>query len=257
MTVRAFLVDDEPLAIARLTRLLDDTGRVEVIGCATDPEEAVAALASTPPDVCFLDIHMPRLNGFEVLARLPAQPIVVFTTAYDQYALEAFAVNSVDYLLKPVDPDHLGRALGRVERLCSRVDLSPPDLQGLLRTLADSLLRSRPQYPERIASRLGERLWFIDLTRVSHFYAEDKLTFAVEGGKPYCVDHTIVELEALLDPRRFIRIHRGTIVNASWIKEVATLPGGSLTLRLKDAKGTDLTVSRDRARAFKTRLLGR
>ena len=257
MRLRAYLVDDEPLAIARLTRLLDETGRVEVIGSTTDPEEAVEALASVPPDVCFLDIHMPRLNGFEVLARLPVQPIVVFTTAHDQYALDAFAVNSVDYLLKPVDPDGLDRALGRVERLRSRVDLSPPDLQGLLRTLADSLWRSRPEYPERIASRLGERLWFIDLVRVTHFYAEDKLTFAVEGGKPYCVDHTIAQLETLLDPRHFLRIHRGTIVNASWIKEVTTLPGGSLNLRLKDAKGTDLVVSRDRARAFKTRLLGR
>ena len=257
MRLRAYLVDDEPLAIARLARLLDETGRVEVIGSATEPEEAVEALASAPADVCFLDIHMPRLTGFDVLARLPAQPIVVFTTAYDQYALDAFAVNAVDYLLKPVDPGLLDRALGRVERLRSRLDPVPPDLQGLLRTLADSLWRSRPEYPERIASRLGERLWFIDLDRVTHFHAEDKLTFAVEGGKPYCVDHTIVELEALLDPRRFIRIHRGTIVNASWIKEVATLPGGSLNLRLKDATGTDLTVSRDRARAFKTRLLGR
>jgi two-component system LytT family response regulator len=256
MRLRAYLVDDEPLAIARLTRLLDETGRVEVIGSATDPEEAVEALASAPPDVCFLDIHMPRLNGVEVLARLPAQPIVVFTTAHDQYALDAFAVNSVDYLLKPVDPGHLDRALGRVERLRSRVDLSPPDLQGLLRTLADTLWRSRPEYPERIASRLGERLWFIDLDRVTHFFAEDKLTFAVEGGKPYCVDYTIVQLETLLDPRHFIRIHRGTIVNASWIKEVTTLPGGGLNLRLKDAKGTDLAVSRDRARAFKARLLG-
>ena len=257
MRLRAYLVDDEPLAIARLTRLLDETGRVEVIGSATDPEEAVEALTSAPPDVCFLDIHMPRLNGFEVLARLPAQPIVVFTTAHDQYALDAFTVNSVDYLLKPVDPGHLDRALGRVERLRGRVDLSPPDLQGLLRTLADSLWRSRPEYPERIASRLGERLWFIDLVRVTHFYAEDKLTFAVEGGKPYCVDYTIAQLEALLDPRHFLRIHRGTIVNASWIKEVTTLPGGSLNLRLKDANGTDLAVSRDRARAFKARLLGR
>jgi len=257
MRLRAYLVDDEPLAIARLTRLLDETGRVEVIGSATDPEEAVEALASAPPDVCFLDIHMPRLNGFEVLARLPEQPIVVFTTAHDQYALDAFAVNAVDYLLKPVDPAHLDRALGRVERLRSRVDLSPPDLQGLLRTLADSLWRSRPSYPERIASRLGERLWFIDLVQVTHFFAEDKLTFAVEGGKPHCVDYTIVQLETLLDPRHFMRIHRGTIVNAAWIKEVTTLPGGSLNLRLKDTKGTDLAVSRDRARAVKTRLLGR
>jgi two-component system LytT family response regulator len=132
-----------------------DPGRVEVLGSATDPDEAVEALTSSSPDVCFLDIHMPRLNGFEVLARLPSQPVVVFTTAHDQYALEAFAVNSVDYLLKPVDPAHLDRALGRVERLRSRVDLSTPDLQGLLRSLAESLRGSRPEYPERLASRLG------------------------------------------------------------------------------------------------------
>jgi two-component system LytT family response regulator len=255
MRLRAYLVDDEPLAIARLTRLLDDTGRVEIVGSATDPEEALETLASSPPDVCFLDIHMPRLSGFDVLARLPSQPIVVFTTAYDQHALEAFAVNSVDYLLKPVEPSHLDRALGRVERLRSRVEVPPPDWQGLVRSLADSLRSGRPDYPERIASRLGDRLWFIDLARVTHFYAEDKLTYAVEAGKSYCVDYTIAQLEALLNPRRFLRIHRSTIVNTAWIREVTTLAGGSLEVRLKDDRSTSLTVSRDRAREFKTRLL--
>ncbi len=117
MKLRAYLVDDEPLALKRLARLLEQTGRVEVTGSTTVPEEAVEALASSPPDVCFLDIHMPRLNGFEVLARLPIQPMVIFTTAYDQYALKAFAVNSVDYLLKPVDPEQLERALTKIERL--------------------------------------------------------------------------------------------------------------------------------------------
>jgi two-component system LytT family response regulator len=257
MRLRAYLVDDEPLAIARLTRLLEETGRVEVTGSATDPEEAVEALTGSPPDVCFLDIHMPRLNGFEVLARLPSQPIVVFTTAHDQYALEAFAVNSVDYLLKPVDPSHLDRALGRVERLRSRVEPSTPDLQALLASLAESLRNSRPEYPERIASRLGDRLWFIDLAQVTHFFARDKLTYAVEAGKSYCVDHTIAQLENMLNPKRFLRIHRSTIVNASWIKEVTTLPGGSLNVRLKGATRADLTVSRDRAREFKARLLAR
>lgn len=255
MKLRAYLVDDEPLAIARLTRLLDETGRVDVVGTATDPEEALETLASSPPDVCFLDIHMPRLSGFDVLARLPSQPIVVFTTAYDQHALEAFAVNSVDYLLKPVEPSHLDRALGRVERLLGRAELPPADWQGLVRSLADSLRSSRPEYPERIASRLGDRLWFIDLARVTHFFAEDKLTYAVDAGKSYCVDYTIAQLEALLNPRRFLRIHRSTIVNTSWIRDVSTLPGGSLDVRLKDDKGTSLTVSRDRAREFKARLL--
>ena len=105
MKLRAYLVDDEPLALERLRRLLERTGRVEVAGSTTEPEEALAALTADPPDVCFLDIQMPRLNGFEVLARLPSQPMVVFTTAYDQYALKAFSVNSVDYLLKPVEPE--------------------------------------------------------------------------------------------------------------------------------------------------------
>jgi two-component system LytT family response regulator len=257
MKLRAFLVDDEPLALARLTRLLEHTGRVDVIGSATDPQDAVEALTSTPPDVCFLDIQMPRLNGFEVLARLPVQPTVVFTTAHDQYALKAFGVNSVDYLLKPVDPEQLERALGKVERLRSRVELSPPDLQALFTSLAGSLRTTQVEYPERIASRLGDRLWFIDLPQVTHFYAEDKLTYAVAAGKSYCVDYTIVQLEKTLDPRRFLRIHRSTLVNTVWIKEVASLPGGNLNVRLKDGRDTDLTVSRDRVREFKRRLLAK
>src|SRR5262249_6848922 len=107
MKLRAYLVDDEPLALARLRRLLERSERVEVVVSKSRREEAVAALTATPPAVCSLDIHMPRLNGFDVLARLPRQPIVIFTTAYNQYALKAFAVNSVDYLLKPVDPESL------------------------------------------------------------------------------------------------------------------------------------------------------
>jgi two-component system, LytTR family, response regulator len=253
MKLRAYLVDDEPPALERLRRLLEQTGRVRVIGSATEPEEAVEALSADPPDVCFLDIEMPRLNGFEVLARLPSQPIVIFTTAYNQYALQAFAVNSVDYLLKPVDPDSLERALTKIERLRGSVQAVQPDFQALFQQLADSLRETKPQYPDRIASRLGDRLWFLDLDRVTHFYAEDKLTYAVTEGKVYCVDHTIAELESKLDPRIFARIHRGTLVNLAWIKEIGLLTGGALNVRLKDPNETELTVARDRARAFKER----
>ncbi len=255
MKLRAYLVDDEPLALGRLRRLLELTDRVDVIGSATEPEDAVTALSADPPDVCFLDIQMPRLNGFEVLARLPRQPIVIFTTAYNQYALQAFAVNSVDYLLKPVEPELLERALNKVERLRNSDQFAPPDFQTLFKQFTDSLRESRPEYPERIASRLGDRLWLLNLDRVTHFYAEDKLTYAVSEGKAYCVDHTIGELENTLNPRNFVRIHRGTLINVAWIKEVALLPGGSLNIRLKDGKETELTVARDRARDFKTRVV--
>jgi len=253
MKLRVYLVDDEPLALERLRRLLEHTGRVQVTGSTTRPEEAVEALAANPPDVCFLDIQMPRLNGFEVLAQLPSQPIVVFTTAYNQYALQAFGENAVDYLLKPVGPEALERALNKVERLRG-AGLSPqPDLNALLQRISDALSRSQAEFPSRIASRLGDRLWFLDLDRVSHFYAEDKLTYAVSEGKAYSVDHAIVALERKLDPAQFARIHRSTLVNLAWIKEVTSLPGGALNIRLKDARNTDLTVARDRAREFKAR----
>jgi two-component system LytT family response regulator len=254
MKLRAYLVDDEPLALERLRRMLSQSARVDVIGSTTVPEQAVEALTADSPDICFLDIQMPRLNGFDVLAKLPRQPIVIFTTAYDQYALKAFEVNSVDYLLKPIDPESLERALNKVEALRGGGGLAHPDIQALLRQLTDSLRETRPEYLERIASRLGDRLWFLDLDRVSHFYAEDKLTYAASEGKAYCVDHSIAELEKKLDPKKFFRIHRSTLVSLAWIKEVTSLPGGALNIRLKDDKNTDLTVARDRAREFKERV---
>ncbi len=253
MKLRAYLVDDEPLALQRLRRLLEQTGRVEVTGSTTEPEQAVAALTADPPDVCFLDIQMPRLNGFDVLAQLRRQPIVIFTTAYDQYALRAFGVNSVDYLLKPIELEAVKRAIGKIEALRESGQVVQPEIQILLKQITESVREAAPKYPERIASRLGDRIWFLDLSDITHFYAEDKLTYAVSDDKVYCVDHAIADLEKELDPRNFFRIHRSTVVNLAWIQEVASLPGGMLNIRLKDTKGTDLTVARDRAREFKMR----
>ena len=257
MKLRAYLVDDEPLALERLRRLLDRTGRVEVTGATTDPEEAVSALTVAAPDVCFLDIQMPRLNGFEVLGRLSDPPHVVFTTAYDQYALQAFGVSAVDYLLKPIDLGPLNDALTKVERRHGAGRLAQADVQAVVKQLADALRAAKPEYPDRIASRLGERLLFLDLARVTHFHAEDKLTFARSEGKDYCVDHGIGQLEGILDPKKWLRIHRSSVVNVEWIQEIASLPGGALCLRLKDAAHTELTVARDRARDFKARMAGR
>jgi len=115
--LRAFLLDDEPPALRRLARLLEATGRVEIVGRATDPEAGLAQVAALSVDVLFLDIQMPGLSGFEVVERLPAGPMVVFTTAYDRHAVQAFEVNAVDYLLKPIERERLDRTLDRLERL--------------------------------------------------------------------------------------------------------------------------------------------
>ena len=169
--IRAFVVDDEELAIKRLVRLLAETGRVEVVGSSTDPVDALAALNEKPIDVLFLDIQMPGMTGFEMLAYLDPQPLVVFTTAFDQYALQAFEVNSIDYLMKPIEASHLARALDKIEHLRA-VPGPPPDWKALLEALKQS---SPAAYPERIASRVGEKTQIIDLAKVTHFFAQDKL----------------------------------------------------------------------------------
>ncbi|HLJ50372.1 MAG TPA: LytTR family transcriptional regulator DNA-binding domain-containing protein [Bryobacteraceae bacterium] len=251
--IRVFLIDDEPLAIKRLARLLNETGRVEIIGQSSDPIEALAGLDSDPPDVLFLDIQMPGLTGFELLSRLNPQPLVVFTTAWDQYALQAFEVHSVDYLLKPIESQHLDRALSKLERITSG-GAPRPDLQELLGKLASRLTSPGPKYLDRVASRIGERVELVELSRITHFFANDKLTWASTPAKNYVVDYTIQDLESKLDPQRFTRISRAVVVNVDHIQELHNWFAGKMVVRLKDEKRTELPVSRDRVRALKERL---
>ncbi|HEU0122383.1 MAG TPA: LytTR family DNA-binding domain-containing protein [Bryobacteraceae bacterium] len=245
-TIRAFVLDDEPLAVERLARLLRKTGRVEIAGTATDPQDAVEWLRREQSDVLFLDIEMPGMNGFAVLEALDAEPYVVFTTAYDRYALQAFAVHSIDYLLKPVEASGLHRALDKLVRIRSGAEPAP--------NLRQALSAARA-FPARLPSRVGDRVEFVDLAGVSHFFAEDKLTFAASGsGKPYVIDSTITELETRLDPERWLRVHRSTLVQLEFIQEVHGFFGGRLVIRLKDPKRTELQVARDRVAALKTKL---
>src|ERR1700685_1304102 len=146
--MRAFLVDDEALALKRLQRMLAATKRVQIVGASSDPVQAGPAIVEARPDILFLDIEMPGMTGFEMLAHLQPQPWVVFTTAYDRYARGACGVNSVDYLLKPIEAAQLDRALDKIERL--RGNGAPPDVTELIRRL------SAPSYPDRVASTLVE-----------------------------------------------------------------------------------------------------
>jgi two-component system LytT family response regulator len=248
--IRAYVVDDEPLAVQRLTRLLLETGRVAVAGSANDPQDALETLRDADVDLVFLDIQMPEMTGFELIERLDRALPVVFTTAYDRYALEAFEVNSIDYLLKPVETARLTKTLDKFERLAGSGQTAP-DVRALARQLARELAPGRRL--ERLASRVGERTTVLDVARVTHFFAKDKLTFAVSGGREHVVDFTMAELESHLDARRFVRIHRATIVNAAFVLEL--YPGvDGLLLRLKDEARTELSVARDRVRDLKERL---
>jgi DNA-binding LytR/AlgR family response regulator len=250
--IRAFIVDDEALAVKRLERMLETTGRVQLAGTSTDPVDALAALSEHPVDVLFLDIQMPGMSGFEMLGMLEPQPFVVFTTAYDRYALQAFEVNSVDYLLKPIEERHLTRALDKIERMRAAIE-PPPEWKTMLAQLTGALQKT-PEYPQRIASRLGERIHILDLDKVAYFFAQDKLTYAATEGKNYVIDHTITDLEDKLDPRRFCRIHRSSLLNLAWAKEMDAWFGGRFLVRLKDSKSTELQVARERVAELKKRL---
>jgi two-component system, LytTR family, response regulator len=255
--LRVYLVDDEQPALNRLSRLLETSGQVEIVGSTVNPRSALQFLATNQPDVVFLDIQMPEMNGFELLSQLSWQPLVVFTTAYDQYALRAFEVNSIDYLLKPIDPSQLERALAKLERLTTDPRprwLNHPEFRAMLQELSRTLRDPRSAFPERIPVRIGERTQFLALARVTHFFAEDRLTYAATETKNYCVDWPITELEQKLDPAKFIRIHRAILLNLDWMEDLTPSFAGRLTVRLKDPKRTELTVARDRARAVKTRL---
>jgi two-component system LytT family response regulator len=247
--MRVYVLDDEKLAVQRLARLLEATGRVTIAGSSTDPEAALDFLRIHPVDVLFLDIQMPGMTGFELLERLEPQPLVIFTTAYDRYAIDAFAVNSIDYLLKPIEPERLDRALDKLSRLAGQ---PRPDIRALARELAEELSPNRRL--ERVASRVGERTTVLDVARISHFVSKDKLTFAVVNGHEHIVDSTLSELEARLEARRFARIHRATIVNISFVQELFPAVDGGVLVRLKDDGKTELSVARDRVRNLKDRL---
>ena len=166
-------------------------------------------------------------------------------------------MNSIDYLLKPIETEQLQRAIAKLGRL--RPVVKPdwqrnPDLPAVLKELSASLLGQRVDYPRRIASRVGERISFLDLDAVTHFVARDKLTFAAVNGREHCVDQTIADLEVKLDPARFLRIHRAVLLNLDWINEVNVSFAGKAIVSLKDSRRTQLPVARDRLRLLRSRM---
>lgn len=245
MTLRALVVDDEPPARRRLLRLLEAHPEVLVMGEADSGPEAVRQIREVEPDLLLLDIQLPEFDGFEVLNQVAAPPAVIFTTGYDQYALRAFEAAGIDYLLKPVEPETLERALGRLRRL------APAAARAGLEERVLELLKSwtsRPtlgRYQQRMAVPVGERALLVDLDDVTHFDAQDKYVFLhTASGKDYIVDHTLAELEQRLDPQRFVRVHRSTIVNLDRVKEIQKWFGGKQRLVLDDGKGSEIVVSK-------------
>lgn len=248
---RCYVVDDEELSLASLVRMLNDVGRVEVAGSATDPGKAVEEIRVVEPDVLFLDIHMPELDGFQLLAEVPRQPLAIFTTAYDQHALRAFEVNSVDYLMKPISRERLLNALDKLDmRLVTQPD--QPKLDHLLAELTRTLKPAG--WLKRIASQSGESASLIDVAEVTHFVSEDRYTYACTSQGRFMLRLSLGDLESRLDPSQFQRIHRSAIVNLDFVDRMSRWFAGKLRVRLRDKDGTELTVSRHKVKGLREAL---
>jgi two-component system LytT family response regulator len=235
-TLRVVIVDDEPLARAVVREYLAAHPGVEVVAECANGFEAVKAVADLAPDLAFLDVQMPKLSGFEVLELIGRSVPVIFTTAYDQYALRAFEVHAVDYLLKPFSAERFAEALSRARERLQAKDTLPVDA---LVTAA----RPRAGVPlERVLIRDGSQVHVLPVERIDYVEAQDDYVCFVADGKQYLKDQTMAVLEASMDPARFVRIHRSYLLNVERIVRVELYAKDSRVAILRD--GRRLPVSR-------------
>jgi two-component system LytT family response regulator len=248
--LRALVVDDEPLGRERVATLLGRDAMIRVAAECADGVEAVDAIRSLHPDVVFLDVQMPEMDGFAVVQAVGAEamPAVVFVTAYDQYAVAAFEVNAVDYLLKPVDGERLAAA---VERVRARLGGAPGEWAERLRRVLADLRPAGPALPERFVVRSGRRWMSVPAADIDWVGAADNYLELHAGGQVHLLRQTMGAMEARLGPRTFMRIHRSTIVNLDRVRSIE--PWGKREYLFTMRDGTQLHSGRgyaDRVSAF-------
>jgi len=236
------IVDDEPLARERILDLLAGDAEVEVVGECGDGLAAVAAIEHHKPDLLFLDVQMPELDGFGVLEAIDEAkaPVIIFVTAYDQYALRAFEVHALDYLLKPFDRERFDKALQRAKHQIAR-ERAGAAPQELIALLAD--LKARPKPLERLVIKSAGRVFFLRAEEIDWIEAAANYVKLHVGKESHLLRETINGLAAKLDPDKFLRIHRSTIINLECVKELQPWFHGDYVVILKD--GTQLTSSRN------------
>jgi two-component system, LytTR family, response regulator len=239
--IRVLIVDDEPLARERIRDLLERDPEVIVVGECSDGDEAVAAIRERGPDVVFLDVQMPERGGFEVVEAIGVDslPAVVFVTAYDQYALRAFEVCAIDYLLKPFDEDRFARTLARAKAQArgARSD----DVERRVLALVEEV-RTRTRHLDRLMIKSGGHFVFLKTEEIDWIEAEGNYVRLHVGDASHLLRETVAGLDAQLDPAQFLRVHRSTIVNLDRVREIQPLFHGEHRVVLKD--GTKLTLSR-------------
>ena len=263
--LRVLIVDDEPLGRARIADLLAKEPDVDVVGTASNGTEALTAITSLRPDLVFLDVQMPGMTGLEVARTLGAErmPATIFVTAYDQHALQAFDLAALDYLVKPFDDERFEQAFRRARRLVSLEEtrrlhqrllsvLQDPHVQTLTPHDGGAPAEAPPSYLRRIPVESKGKITYVPVEDVEYILASGPYAELVVGGRRHLIRESMQSLEERLDPSRFMRIHRSSIVQLSRVDALLHGPGGDYEAQLKD--GTRLRVSRNRREALEGRL---
>jgi two-component system LytT family response regulator len=249
--IRTLVVDDEPLARERLMGLLAGEPDIEAIGQCRDGEEAARAIVEHSPDLVFLDVQMPAMNGFEVIEAVGSErmPLVIFVTAYDQHALKAFQVRALDYVLKPFDRERFQEALQRARAHIQRDETG--DLGRRLLALVKDLRRDQPK-TDRLVVKSGGRLFFLRTDEIDWIEAAGNYVRLHVGATSHLLRETMNAIEGRLDPEKFFRIHRSRIVNMERIQEMQPWLNGEYAVLLRT--GTRLTLSRGYREKLQERL---
>ncbi len=242
-----FVVEDEAPARERLLAFIDAHPALKLVGWCDSGEQALAQIPATRPDLIFLDIHLGDISGLDVLKMLNEKPQVIFSTAYDRYAIQAFELSAVDYLLKPYTFDRFQQAVAKAIQYRRPATRRKHPLSA-----TESVRMHQPL--RRIPARVGERIYLLPVESIVYFSSEDKVVFAHLTDKSYIVNYTLEELEHRLDGEQFFRIHRSTIVNLNFVQSIEPYLGGSYIMEVKDRKRSQLHISRNAARRLREKL---
>jgi len=244
--MKVLIVEDEQLAAKKLVRLLKETDlEIEIVGEVGSVESAVNWLNSRPhPDLIFMDIQLEDGLCFDIFEKSKINTPVIFTTAYDEYTLRAFKVNSVDYLLKPIKPDELKNAIHKFKEMHNHIDFSGFEM---------ALRQLQPKQKERFLIKVGEHYKSIEISMIDCFYIKERCNFIhINTGKNYAIDYSLDKIEEVVDLKMFFRINRNMIINFSSIQDILTYSSSRLKISLKNWPEKDeLLVSRDRVTDFK------
>ena len=240
--IKALIADDEPLARKFIRRMLKDDREVEIVGECGNGRDAVAMIKTQSPDVVFLDVQMPKMNGFAVIEAVGFEqlPEIVFTTAYEHYAIRAFELHALDYLLKPFDQTRFRDAMKHAKERLNQRQHEDERLQ--IGALLESL-KNQTQYLDRLIIKADGRITFLSTREIDWIEADDKYVHLHTGKTARMVRQTLTGMESQLDPQKFLRIHRSAIVNLDRIKELQPLFSGEHAVVMQD--GTRLTLSRN------------